>query len=203
MAGRSGYDYVIVGAGSAGCVMANRLSADPTIRVLLLEAGGKDTSLYIHMPASASIASRDPRLTWGYETEPEPNLDERSIAEIRGRVLAGPRPSMAWWPIAATPATTTAGPAKVCRSGALPICLAYFRKMETFDGGANDYRGGDGPQHIETCAADNPWIRLLSRPGPRRVIRSPKIRMDASTKVFMSPRSSPVTGCDGAPPPGI
>ena len=167
MAGRSGYDYVIVGAGSAGCVMANRLSADPTIRVLLLEAGGKDTSLYIHMPASASIASRDPRLTWGYETEPEPNLDERSIAEIRGRVLGGSSSVNGMVANRGNPRDYDSWAGQGLPEWSFAHCLAYFRKMETFDGGADDYRGGDGPQHIETCAADNPLDQAFVAAGPQ------------------------------------
>ena len=83
------YDYIIVGAGSAGCVLANRLSADPGIRVLLIEAGGSDNHLIIQMPAACAIAARDSRFDWGYVSEPEANCDGRTILEHRGRVLGG------------------------------------------------------------------------------------------------------------------
>ena len=89
MKNRKSFDYIIVGAGSAGCVMANRSTENPHERVLLLEAGGKDKSMFIHMPASAAIAVRNSNLTWGYKTEPEPYLDNRKFEEIRGRVLGG------------------------------------------------------------------------------------------------------------------
>ena len=159
------YDYVIVGAGSAGCVVANRLSADPGTRVLLVEAGGKDTSMYIHMPASASIAARDPKITWGYETEPEPNLNERSIAEIRGRVLGGSSSVNGMVANRGNPRDYDGWAEQGLPEWSFAHCLPYFRKMETFDRGADAFRGGEGPQHIETCAADNPLDQAFIEAG--------------------------------------
>ena len=83
------YDYVIVGAGSAGCVLANRLSADPSVRVLLLEAGPRDRHPFIHMPAGIAKLVNLRRLNWDYDTEPEPALDGRRLWWPRGRVLGG------------------------------------------------------------------------------------------------------------------
>jgi choline dehydrogenase len=83
------YDYIIVGAGSAGCVMANRLSEDPETRVLLIEAGGGDRSIFIQMPTALSIPMNMPKYNWGYESEPEPFMDDRRLDCPRGKVLGG------------------------------------------------------------------------------------------------------------------
>lgn len=165
MAIRKTYDYVIVGAGSAGCVVANRLSEDPHMRVLLLEAGGKDNSMYIHMPASASIVSRDSELTWGYKTEPERHLEERTIAEIRGKVLGGSSSVNGMVANRGNPRDYDGWAAQGLPEWSFGHCLPYFRKMETFDRGANEYRGDEGPQHIETCLADNPLDRAFIEAG--------------------------------------
>src|SRR6056297_2775877 len=83
------YDYVIVGAGSAGCVLANRLSADPTVSVALLEAGGRDDYLWIHIPVGYLYCMGNPRTDWCFRTEPEAGLNGRDLAYPRGRVLGG------------------------------------------------------------------------------------------------------------------
>jgi choline dehydrogenase len=83
------FDYIIVGAGTAGCVLANRLSADPKNRVLLLEAGGKDNYLWIHIPVGYLYCIGNPRTDWCYKTEPDPGLNGRSILYARGRTLGG------------------------------------------------------------------------------------------------------------------
>ena len=83
------FDYVIVGAGTAGCLLANRLSADPSNSVLLLEAGGKDDWIWIHIPVGYLYCIGNPRTDWCYRTEPDPGLNGRSILYARGRVLGG------------------------------------------------------------------------------------------------------------------
>src|SRR6478609_3654161 len=83
------YDYIIVGAGSAGCVLANRLSADPKNRVLLLEAGGDDNWIWFHIPVGYLFAIGNPRSDWMFKTEPEPGLNGRALNYPRGRVLGG------------------------------------------------------------------------------------------------------------------
>src|SRR5690606_32340289 len=87
--GMEEFDFVIVGAGSAGCVLANRLSADPRNRVLLLEAGGRDNYHWIHIPVGYLYCIGNPRTDWGFRTQPEPGLNGRALLYPRGRVLGG------------------------------------------------------------------------------------------------------------------
>ena len=83
------FDYIVVGAGSAGCVLANRLSADPSTRVLLLEAGGRDNWIWFHIPVGYLFAIGNPRADWMFKTEPEPGLNGRSLNYPRGKVIGG------------------------------------------------------------------------------------------------------------------
>src|SRR5690606_28057255 len=83
------YDYIIVGAGSAGCVLANRLTEEADCTVLLLEFGGRDNSIYSQMPLAFSIPLNMPRFDWGLTTEPEPGLGGRRIHQARGKVIGG------------------------------------------------------------------------------------------------------------------
>ena len=83
------FDYIVVGAGSAGCVLANRLSADPANRVLLLEAGGRDNWIWFHIPVGYLFAIGNPRSDWMLKTEPEQGLNGRSLNYPRGKVIGG------------------------------------------------------------------------------------------------------------------
>jgi choline dehydrogenase len=83
------FDYVIAGGGTAGCVLANRLSADPAVSVLMLEAGGRDTGIWIHIPVGYLFCIGNPRTDWCYRIEPDPGLNGRTILYARGRVLGG------------------------------------------------------------------------------------------------------------------
>jgi choline dehydrogenase len=158
------YDVVIVGGGSAGCALANRLSADPGTSVLLLEAGRSDFKIdpFIHMPAALTIPIGNRFYDWKYESDPEPHMNGRRIYHARGKVLGGsssingmifqrgnPLDYERW---AAEPGM---------KEWDYAHCLPYFKRMETLllpDGrvGADDWRGGDGPLVLERGPAENP-----------------------------------------------
>jgi choline dehydrogenase len=161
---RRTYDFVIVGGGSAGCALANRLSADPSNRVLVLEAGRRDSlwDVFIHMPAALSFPIGSRFYDWKYESEPEPHMNGRRIYHARGRVLGGsssingmifqrgnPLDYEKW---AAEPGLETWDYAH---------CLPYFKRMETCLAGADDYRGGDGPLVLERGPATSPLFRAF------------------------------------------
>ena len=159
------YDYIIVGAGPAGCVLANRLSEDPTRRVLLLEAGGSDRLLTVQMPAAVPFAYMSKRLGWGYESGPEPHLDQRMIDEKRGRVLGGSSSINAMIFNRGNPLDFDGWASQGLDGWSWRDCLPYFRKMETFAGGADAWRGGDGPLRISRCPAGFPLYQTFLRAG--------------------------------------
>ncbi|UCH48819.1 MAG: choline dehydrogenase [Betaproteobacteria bacterium] len=139
------YDYVIVGAGSAGCVLANRLSANGRYKVLLLEAGPKDSNPWIHVPIGYGKLFAEPKVNWMYQSEPEAELNGRRVFTPRGKVLGGSssinglvyvrgqREDFDEW-------------ARLGNAGwGFDDVLPYFRKSEAFQRGANTYHGGEGP----------------------------------------------------------
>ncbi len=159
------YDYVVVGAGSAGCVVANRLSEDGRTRVLLLEAGPRDGSIILDMPAALGLPLLGRRFNWGFASEPEPGLDDRISDQPRGRVLGGTSSINGMVFVRGNPLDYDNWAAQGLASWSYAHCLPYFRKMETYEKGADDYRGGDGPLHIHACKADNPLYRAFLGAG--------------------------------------
>lgn len=159
------YDYIVVGAGSAGCVVAARLSEDRAIRVLLVEAGGSDGGLMLAMPAALPFVYQNDKIGWGYQSGPEPHLDGRTIDEKRGKLIGGSSSINAMIYNRGNPMDFDSWADSGLPDWDYAHCLPYFRKMETFAGGADDWRGGDGPMRISRCKAEHKLYDAFLRGG--------------------------------------
>jgi choline dehydrogenase len=143
------FDYVIVGAGSAGCVLANRLSADPNVRVLLLEAGGKDNNIWIKVPLGLIYLIGNPRTDWCYQTEPEPTCNGRRIPVPRGRMLGGSSSINGMVYVRGQPRDYDVWRQLGNAGWAWDDVLPYFKKSEDFALGQDDLHGRDGELRVE------------------------------------------------------
>ncbi len=146
-------DYVIIGAGSAGCVLAARLSENSGCNVLLMEAGGSDRSIYVQMPAALSIPMNLARFNWGYTSQAEPHLNGRVIDCPRGRVLGGSSSINGMVYVRGHPRDFDRWEELGADGWNYASCLPYFKKAESWVDGENDYRGGHGP--LSVCAGNN------------------------------------------------
>ena len=150
------FDYVIVGAGSAGCVLANRLTADGKHSVLLLEAGPKDTNLWIHVPLGYGKLFKAKTVNWMYQTEPEPGLDGRSIFQPRGKVLGGSSSINGLLYVRGQHEDYDRWRQRGNSGWGFDDVLPYFKKAENQQRGADDYHGGDGPLPVSDLGHPDP-----------------------------------------------
>ncbi|MGF1778961.1 choline dehydrogenase [Vibrio nomapromontoriensis] len=153
------YDYIIAGAGSAGCVLADRLSASGEHRVLLLEAGGSDKSIFIQMPTALSYPMNSAKYAWQFETQPEAGLEARRLHCPRGRVLGGSSSINGMVYVRGHACDFDEWHDQGAAGWSYQDCLPYFRRAESWMGGEDDYRGVDGP--VGTCNGNNMTLNPL------------------------------------------
>jgi len=163
------FDYVIVGAGSAGCVLADRLSADGGRRVLLLEYGGSDRSIFIQMPSALSIPMNMPKYNWFYHTEPEPHLNGRRMHTPRGKVLGGSSSINGLVYIRGNPQDFERWAGEGATGWSYRDVLPYFIRAESRTEGATAYRGGGGKLQTSYGTMENPlhaaWLAAAREAG--------------------------------------
>ncbi len=159
------YDTIVVGAGSAGCVIAARLSEDPKRRVLLLEAGGDDANLLHRMPAGLAKAIASRKFNWHYQTVPQAHMNGRRIYWPRGRVLGGSSSINAMVMVRGHPADYDAWRQAGCAGWGYDDVLPFFRKMETNALGPHACRGCDGPMYIADPESAEPIFAAFIEAG--------------------------------------
>ena len=147
------FDYIIIGAGSAGCVLANRLSADTNNKVLLLEAGGKDTNPWIHIPGGYFKTMHNPETDWCFNTEKEPNCDNRTMVYPRGKTLGGSSSINGMLYIRGQSNDYNYWRQLGNIGWSWEDVLPYFKKSEDFQFGENEYHGAGGPIKVEKIRA--------------------------------------------------
>lgn len=159
------FDYVIVGAGSAGCVLANRLTEDSSVTVCLIEAGPSDKSIFIKMPAALTFPIESDVFNWKFESEPEPELHERVIGQARGRCLGGSSSINGMVYVRGSEKDYDHWRTLGVDGWDFADCLPFFRKMESFENGTDPMRGANGPITVVRSKADHPLYQSFLDAG--------------------------------------
>lgn len=168
------YDYIIVGAGSAGCTLASKLGEDRSKSILVLEAGPMDRDLFIHIPAGVYRTWCDPKLNWNYETAPEPAAQDREIFMPRGKVVGGSSSINSMVYMRGHPLDYDSWADDFGLSDwRYENCLPYFRAGETYSRGGDAYRGDAGPRSSPVATMTTRFSMPSSRPARRRAKADP------------------------------
>jgi choline dehydrogenase-like flavoprotein len=162
MSAKKEFDYIIVGAGSAGCLLAYRLGADLSNRILVIEAGGPDTDPLIHIPLGLGKMHEKRAHDWGYNVEPEEQLNGREIEAMRGKVVGGSSSINVMAYVRGHRGDYDRWAANGASGWSYANLLPYFRRMESWEKGGDTWRGDDGPLHTQTARSKDPlweaWI---------------------------------------------
>ena len=159
------YDYIIVGGGSAGCVLANRLSKNPDNQVLLIEAGPEDKSMWLKMPAAVLINLKSTKHNWSFQGAGEPELGGRSLQHDRGKALGGSSSINGMVFIRGHALDFEGWRQAGCEGWSYAEVLPYFKRIENYSNGGDIYRGTDGPLKVHRPTAKNPIYQAFLKAG--------------------------------------
>jgi len=165
MPGDLSFDYIVIGAGSAGCVIANRLTKDDRKTVLLLEAGGWDRDPLIHIPIGVGKMFPERRHDWNYDALPDPNMDGRAIECARGKVIGGSSSVNVMAYVRGHRSDYERWAASGLTDWSYDRVLPYFKRLEDWEGGADSYRGGGGLMPVQTTKYADPLLRSFIAAG--------------------------------------